>query len=225
MIAAMGANEGAAGWLKDRLSALVGRPPVYPGRWIVVDTETSGLDPARDALLSIGAVAVDDAGIRIGDSFEVVLRNDAAGSAENVVVHGIGHGAQSEGVPTAEALPAFADYVANAPCVGFHTDFDRAVIERAFAEVGASAPAAPWLDLAQVAAALLPEQHHHGGRSLDDWLTWFAIETTSRHSAAGDALATAELLLRLRVLAAAQGSRGFPALARLARQNRWLGGS
>lgn len=225
MSAALGGAFNAATRLRDRVAALFGRAPVDPERWVVVDTETSGLDPAQDTLLSIGAVAVDDTGIRIGDSFEVVLRNDAAGSAENVVVHGIGHGAQSVGVPAAEALTAFADYVADAPYIGFHTDFDREVLERAFAAAGTPAPAAAWLDLAQVAAALVPDQHNRGGRSLDDWLAWFAIETTSRHSAAGDALATAELLLRLRPLAASQGARGLAGLTRLSRQSRWLGGS
>ena len=60
------------------------------GRVVVIDTETSGLDPERDDLLSIGAVAVDASGILPDDSFEVVLRNRPAGDASNVAVHGIG---------------------------------------------------------------------------------------------------------------------------------------
>lgn len=209
--------------IRDGIAAMFARDPGKGGRWVVVDTETSGLDPASDALLAIGAIAVDDAGILIDDSFEIVLRNDAGSDAANVVIHGIGHEAQRAGVPAGEALTAFAAYVADAPCVGFHTDFDRTVLKRACAEAGVDTTFAPWLDLAQVAAALVPDQHNRGGRSLDDWLTRFAIGTTARHSAAGDALATALLLLRLRVIAAAQGSRGFAALTRLGRQHRWLG--
>ena len=68
-------------------------------RLVVVDTETSGLDPERDDLLAIGAVAVDGSGILLDDSFEVVLRNKPAGDASNVVVHGIGYEAQASGVP------------------------------------------------------------------------------------------------------------------------------
>jgi DNA polymerase III subunit epsilon len=215
----------AFGRLRDRVGAWLARAGEGPARWVVVDTETSGLDPERDALLAIGAVAVDAQGIRVADSFEVVLRNDAAGDAANVAIHGIGYGAQSEGISPADAVPAFAAYVGAAPCVGFHTGFDRAVLGRAFAGAGAAPMAVPWLDVAELAAALHPEQHNRGHRSLDDWLTRYAIDTASRHSAAGDALVTAELLLRLRAIAAAQGSRGFAALARLARQHRWLGTS
>src|SRR5690606_11558465 len=139
-------------------------------RWVVVDTETSGLDPQRDALLSIGAVAVDADGIRVGDSFEVVLRHEAAGDAENGVLHGIGWGAQRAGIPLAEAMPAFAAYVGDAPCVAFHATFDRTVLARAFAAAGAGAAPSRWLDVAELAAALHPDQHKRGERSLDDWL-------------------------------------------------------
>jgi DNA polymerase-3 subunit epsilon len=121
----------------------------------------------------------------------------------------------------AAALSAFADFVASAPCVGFHAAFDRAVLGRAFA--AARVPRAPtrWLDVAELAATLFPDQHKRGTRSLDDWLARFAIEAIARHTAAGDALVTAELLLRLRALAATEGHRGFAALVRFSRHHRW----
>ena len=193
------------------------------GRWIVVDTETSGLDPERDRLLAIGGVAVDDDGITLDDSFEIVLKGDPSGDAANIVVHGIGHGAQAAGVPVRGALEAFREWAAEAPRVGFHTDFDRAVLRIAFAGAGLPADDRPWLDLAPLAGALVPEAYRYGGRSLDDWLAAFGIECTIRHNAASDALATAELLLRLRAIAAKQGTRGFAALVKVARAQKWLG--
>jgi len=192
-------------------------------RWIVIDTETSGLDPERDRLLAIGAVAVDGDGIRLEDSFEIVLKSAPAGDAANIVVHGIGHGAQAAGVPAEEALAAFGEWAAGAPRTGFHTDFDRKVLHNACAGAGIPADDRPWLDLAPLAAALVPEAYRYGGRSLDDWLAAFGIECTIRHNAASDALATAELLLRLRAMAAKQGTRGFGALVKAARQQKWLG--
>ena len=203
----------------------LGRDPTATpaGRWVVVDTETSGLDPEHDRLLAIGAVAVDDDGILLDDSFEIVLQGDPSGDAANIVVHGIGHGAQAAGVPVRGALDAFRAWAADAPRVGFHTDFDRAVLRVAFAGAGLPADDRPWLDLAPLAGALVPEAYRYGGRSLDDWLAAFGIECTIRHNAASDALATAELLLRLRAIAAKQGTRGFAALVKAARAQKWLG--
>jgi len=193
-------------------------------RWVVVDTETSGLDPDADDVLGIGAVAVDAGGIRPGDSFECVLFHDAPTHRENVVVHGIGHAAQRGGEPRRDALAAFLAYVGEAPCVAFHAEFDRRILARAFvaAELGPAA-GMRWLDVAPLASALSPEATRKGARSLDDWLERYAIDVAGRHSAAGDALATAELLLRLRAMARAQGAIGFDALARVARQQKWLG--
>jgi DNA polymerase-3 subunit epsilon len=213
--------------LLKNLLVRTGGDPAGPGggRWVVVDTETSGLDPERDLLLGIGGVAVDADGIHLEDSFEIVLRGEAVGDASNIVVHGIGHGAQARGMPAGDALAAFRDWVAGAPLVGFHADFDRAVLRNAFFAAGIRVPDAPWLDLAPLAAALVPAAYRYGGRSLDDWLAAFGIECTIRHNAAADALATAELLLRLRAMAESQGARGYAGLLKVARQQKWLAGS
>jgi DNA polymerase-3 subunit epsilon len=201
------------------------RPRAEPvGRWVVVDTETAGLDPDRDPLLAIGGVAVDDEGIRIDDSFEIVLRSAAAGDAANIVVHGIGHAAQAAGTPAPAALTAFAEWAGESPRVAFHADFDRAALRNAYALAGVPAANGRWLDLAPLAAALAPDADAKRGRSLDDWLDAFGIECPLRHNAAADALASAELLLRLRAMAARQGRIGFDALVRTARQQKWLGG-
>jgi DNA polymerase-3 subunit epsilon len=208
-------------WFGGRPVEGAGSPPT--GRWVVIDTETSGLDPLRDRLLAIGAVATDEHGVILDDSFEIVLRADASGDAANIAIHGIGHGAQAEGVSAPVALTAFRDWAADAPRVGFHSDFDRTVLRSAYASAGIAGDDTPWLDLAALAQALVPEASRYGNPSLDDLLAAFGIECTIRHNAAADALATAELLLRLRAIAARQGVFGFDALVRAGRQQKWLG--
>lgn len=193
------------------------------GRWIVVDTETSGLDAARDSLLAIGAVGVDEAGIRVDDSFEVVVRHAGSIRAANAVVHGLGQDVLSAGVPAEEALRLFHAWAADAPCVAFHADFDRRVLARAAALAQAPAVAGGWLDLAPLAAALRPDVPRRGAAALDDWLAIYGIACPGRHNAASDAMASAELLLRVRAEAAAQGAVGFDQLGALARHRRWLG--
>ena len=198
-------------------------PPAEPRRWVVLDTETTGIDPARDMLLSIGAVAVDGEEIRAGDSFEVVLRHTGPIDPGNLVVHGLGGEQLRTGAPPREALPAFAAWVAGAPCVAFHADFDRLVLQRAAVLCAVPPLEGPWLDLAPLAAALAPEVPRTGTGTLDDWLVAFGLECPDRHNAASDALAAAELFLRLRAGAADQGATGFSQLRRLGHHRRWLG--
>ena len=192
-------------------------------RWVVVDTETSGTDPAYDSLLAIGGVAVDDEGVRAADSFEIVVRHTGATSPGNIVIHGLGRGALEAGVPADDALRAFAEWVDGAPCCGFHVDFDRRVLDRAASLAGVPRFAGPWLDIAPLCVAFRPDVMPNGTGTLDDWLAAYGLCCPSRHNAAVDACSTAELLLCIRALAAKQRTSGFAALAGLQRQRRWLG--
>ena len=192
-------------------------------RWVVLDTETTGLDPDADALLAIGGVAVDDAGIRADDSFEVVVRHTGRIDASNVVVHGLGRESIDAGVAPAIALDALLRWTDGAPCIAFHAEFDRRVLARAASLAGMAGLAGPWLDLAPLAALLYPDVPHKGSGALDDWLGALQIVCASRHNAASDALASAELLLALRATAAAHGARRFDELVTLTRSGRWLG--
>lgn len=204
------------------------RPAPAAGRWLVLDVESSGLDPHHDRLLAVATVAVRPAGERLllcpGDSFEVLLRQpppEQPPDKANILVHGIGVDAQRHGQPPPQALQAFLDHVADSPLVGFHAAFDRALIDRyCQAHLGRRGGHA-WLDLADLAPALCPRT---AATSLDDWLARFGIRVAVRHQAAADTWATAELLQRLWPLARAQGvTPDFGGLAALAASRRWLG--
>lgn len=210
------------------LARWFGRERASPARWLVLDVESSGLDPTRDRLLAIAAVAVRPAPERLlvdpGDSFEIVLRQADSGAGApdkaNILVHGIGVGAQRGGVEPAEALAAFCAFAGAAPLVGFHAAFDRALIERALKAVRAPRLPNPWLDLADLAPVLRPDTKAH---ALDDWLAVYGLTVGTRHQAASDALATAELLQCLWPALRAQGAGGrFDAVAKLAAARRWV---
>lgn len=203
--------------------------PASHDRWLVLDVESSGLDPHHDRLLAIAALAVRPAGPRLvllpGDSFEVVLRQDDLPSApdkSNILLHGIGIEAQRCGSDPVQALLAFERFAAGAPLVGFHAAFDRTLISRYLQSLCGRRLHNRWLDLADLAPALCPG--HARAQALDDWLAIFGITVALRHQAAADAWATAELLQRLWPLAVAAGAaHGFGPLARLAASRRWLG--
>jgi DNA polymerase III subunit epsilon len=219
-----------AGQLARWRERLAGGPAPDAERWVVLDVEASGLDPKRDRLLAVAAVALRPAGARplvdLGDSFELVLRQPGvpgeAADKPNILLHGIGLGAQRAGTDPATALQAFAAWVGRAPLLAFHASFDRTMIERAcHRHLGRALPN-PWLDLADLAPVLYPEVKAH---ALDDWLAHFGIPCAVRHQAAADTLATAELLQKLWPRLRRQLPQpAFRAVARLAAQRRWLGG-
>ena len=195
--------------------------PIRAARWVVLDCETSGLDPERDRLLAVGAVAVRGNRIELGESFSAVLRQESPSDTRNILVHGIGGEAQRNGRPAGEALREFAGFLGDGLPVAFHAPFDDAVLRRAMSPVRGLAAPRRWLDLAQLAPALYPERGRTR-RSLDDWLGEFGIACPERHDALGDALATAQLLLVLLAEAERQRINTVGELRRLARSARWI---
>ena len=97
----------------------------------VFDVETTGLSLMHDRLISIGAVAVVNGKIALGDSFYVVLQQPVVSARENILLHGIGGTAQSAGVPAADALLDFLEYLRRDPLIAFHVTFDQTMIQRA----------------------------------------------------------------------------------------------
>ena len=195
-------------------------------RWVVLDVEASGLDATRDRLLAIAAVGVhiehERAWIALADSFEVVLRQPRDSTPPdnaNILLHGIGVAAQREGVDAAPAIDAFERFVADSPLLGFHVAFDRRLINRTCASLHRAPSRSRWLDLEPLAALLFPDTK---ARALDDWLAHFRIRCLQRHHAASDALATAQLLLRLWPRLRAERAVGIDAAITLAARRRWL---
>jgi DNA polymerase-3 subunit epsilon len=211
---------GLLNWLKGQ-----GDFAVNEGRWVMLDVETSGLDPNRDRLLAIAAIgmrvdwALRRLTIDLGDSFEVVLRQQEVTAAkDNILLHGIGVQRQREGMAPAEALEAFAGFVWQSPLLAFHAAFDQTMIARHMKlRLGRTLPN-PWVDIEHLCAVT---HERVKARSLDEWMQHFGIECAVRHQAAADTLAECELLLRVWPRVAAQCAN-WREVERLARQQRWI---
>lgn len=193
--------------------------PLATLRCVVVDVETSGLNPFSDRLIAIGAVTVEDCTVRLGSGFEVVLCQPQASARANILIHGIDGTTQLGGLAPATALIRFLDYAERAPLVGFHADFDRVMIDRAASEALGQTPSSIWLDLAFLAPAVFPGLALQG---LDAWTQRFGIGNQARHTALSDALATAQLLQVVLAQAIATGITTLGDLQRIESDQRWL---
>jgi len=195
------------------------RTPLAGARWVVIDCETSGLDPKQDRLLSVAAVDVTAERIAAGCAYAAVLRQQEPSRVDNILVHGLGGDAQLGGDPAPRVLRELTAFISDAIPVAFHAPFDKAVLAKAFAQAGVRARRKRWLDLAVLAPVLFPDRK---AKDLDSWLAAFAIECASRHEALSDAYATAQLLLVMLDKARSDGVATAEALIRLASSAVWL---
>jgi DNA polymerase-3 subunit epsilon len=189
-------------------------------RYVVVDTETTGLDLRRDRVIAIGAVVVDCRRIRLGDCFATLLRQPAASATANILVHGIGGQMQMGGVDPAAGMLSFLGFAGKSPLVAFRAEFDRTMLERGLRSVLGVPVRHAWIDLAFLLPALFPRAECS---SLDDWLVHFGFGGGARHDATADAFATAQLLQIALVAGEAQQMANAAQLIAMQKAQRWLG--
>ena len=164
-------------------------------RFVVLSTETSGLNPVKDVILSIGSFSVIDNSIVIGDSFEAVLLqykflHDNGLSNEFLVE------SKMKKLGEAEAIKLFIEFIGNAVLVGHHIDFDVEMINAALERLDCGRLKNEALDVDIMHRKL----HDINDKqfSLDELCAVYNIPKSDRNSSAEDAYKTALLFLKLK---------------------------
>lgn len=196
----------------ERDFALPRGQPLHEARFVVLDSETTGLDPAQDCMLSFAAVAVQGGVVRLDDRLELTVHGQSVGGHSSAPVHGMVTRDLAAGLPEQEAILQIVAYLRADVVVAHHAAFDVMVMSKALERLEATGIDNPIVDTGHLARRLdkgpvmdapVPE----GARSLDALSARFGFEITDRHSASGDALVTAYVLLALLKKAHARGIR------------------
>ena len=177
-------------------------------RFVVLDTETTGFDPQRDRIITIGAVAVRDGEILLDDCCELMLK--LSHNLASVTVHGITRDEAREGMEESEALTIFLDYLGEGVIVGHHIGHDIHFLNAACQRHFGATLSNPYLDTMDLTlrlkdAGALKDPPPREDYSLDGLCHLFGVAPHDRHTAGGDAFLTALIFLRLFSLAEATG--------------------
>jgi DNA polymerase III epsilon subunit family exonuclease len=182
-----------ANWLDRPLDSLV---------YTAFDTETTGLQPSEgDEIIQIGALHVIDGHIQADLAFEALIDPQRAINPESEKIHGITP-AMLAGKPTlSRVLPEFHTFCADTVLLGHNVAFDMRFLQIKEATTGVVFTQ-PVVDTLLLAAVAYPNQPHH---SLESSMALLGVEIEHRHSAYSDAVATAQVFLKLLPLLAERG--------------------
>jgi DNA polymerase-3 subunit epsilon len=100
------------------------------GEYISLDCETSGLNPKKDEILSIGAVKIKDNKIIMRDTFNIFVKPSKNIDAESIKIHQIRPIDLQNAIEPQEAILKLLDFIGNRPIVGYYIKFDIAMISK-----------------------------------------------------------------------------------------------
>jgi DNA polymerase-3 subunit epsilon len=184
--------------------------PVEQVRFVALDTETTGLDPKRDRVITIGAVGIKDGEIDLADSFEVMVKIEY--NQSSVTVHGVTRDEARDAMDEREALEDFLGYLGDGVIVGHHIGFDIEILNSACHRHFEVTLLNRRIDTMDLTLHLSDDGAFEStggprGSSLDALCDLFAVAPRDRHTAGGDAFITALIFLRLLRLARKSGRR------------------
>ena len=170
--------------------------------YTVFDTETTGVEPsAGDRIISIGAMRIVNGRALRQEIFQQLVDPERSVPRDSIRIHGI-RPESLRGQPTlAQALPVFHRFCADTVLVAHNAAFDMRFLELAEPEAGVRFTQ-PVLDTLLLSAIVHPHQPDH---SLEAIANRLGVAVVGRHTAIGDAMATAEIFLRLLPLLAERG--------------------
>ncbi len=181
------------------------RPVVSREQWLqtpladitftVVDCETTGLHvDAGDRLVAIGAVRVDAADVRADDTFDTLINPGIRIPELSTTFHGITDEMVLDAPAPGAAVADFAAYAADSVLVAHHAGFDLGFLRPAAASAEVALEPL-FLDTMLLSSVLDPDPEARHG--LDYVCQRYGVEVFGRHTALGDALATAEVFVRM----------------------------
>jgi len=151
-------------------------------KYVILDFETTGLDPTSSEIIEIGAILVD--GLEAGERFHALLKPARPVPWTISQITGITNEMLEGKPPLSEVAPAFLDFLRDYPIVAHN-----AAMERSFLDHHVS----PWVPGAiksfavhnsiEPLALLLPDRSSH---SMENLRAWAGIVTENAHRADQD---------------------------------------
>ena len=173
-----------------------------PNEYVCLDCETSGLNPKKDEILSIGAVHIKENKILMRKTFNIFLKPSKNINPESIKIHHIRPIDLENGINPQEAIYQLLEFIGSRPIVGYYIKFDVAIISRYTKEfIGIKLPNET-IEVSSIYYKIRKRSTDYEFIDLrfDTILKNLDIPSLGKHDALNDAIMTAMMFLKLNYL-------------------------
>jgi DNA polymerase-3 subunit epsilon len=178
--------------------------------YVVFDTETTGLDPQQDEVVQLGAVRIVNGKIVDGEVYDSLVHPSIPIPRKSTDVHGIDDQMVAHAPDFAAVCDGFHGFARDAVLVAHNAPFDMAFVHRQAASNSIDFDN-PVLDTVLLSAVVFGGAAIHTLDAICDRLN-ITIPIELRHTAMGDAVATAKALIAMILILQGRGITTFDAL-------------
>ncbi|RXJ95251.1 DNA polymerase III subunit epsilon [Arcobacter sp. AHV-9/2010] len=184
--------------LDKKFDFLFDEPPLE--EYVSLDCETTGLNPKKDEILSIGAVLIKENKVLMRDTFNIYLKPSKSINIESIKVHHLREIDLKNAIEPNEAIYKLLEFIGSRPIVGYYIDFDATIISKYTKNLlGIKLPNEK-IEVSSIYYDTKKSKDNYGFIDLkfDTIMKNLNIPTLGKHDALNDAIMTAMIFLKLK---------------------------
>jgi len=198
---------------------------VGAARYVVMDTELTGMDARRDSIISVGAVGMQGGRIALGDTFYEMVSPETKLTSESIVVHGIMPSEVANKPSIQTVIDDFLKFCRGAVMVGHFVSLDLAFLNKVMKRLYGRRFPQPAADTGRISDWMQDHDNgfrrnygcSDGNKDLFSLAKKHHIPVSEAHNALMDAFITAQLFQRFLGFLPELGVRTVKDLLRIAK--------
>ncbi len=195
--------------LADKWEVVPARPPTFDGQTPLIDlpllsldTETTGLDPKSDRVISLAAAPLLQGRLYLHQATNLLIKPACPIPPRTTAIHGITDHHVREADEFAGHAIRIENLLQGFVLLGHNIIFDALILQQEIGRLRHDWQSPPLLDTLLLYATVQPHRHNFG---LDAAARKLRISLAGRHTALGDVLIALDLFYRLLPLLADRG--------------------
>ncbi|RBQ29539.1 3'-5' exonuclease [Aliarcobacter vitoriensis] len=170
------------------------------GEFISLDCETTGLNPKKDEILSIGAVLIKENKVLMRKTFNIFLKPSKNINPESIKVHLLREIDLQNAIEPDDAIYKLLEFIGSRPIVGYYIEFDMSIISKYTKQlIGIKLPNEA-IEVSGMYYDIRKSTENYGFIDLkfDTIMKFLDIPVLGKHDALNDAIMTSMIFLKLK---------------------------